>query len=371
MMEIVEKSNFRFKALVIALVTVILASTCTMSFGAVIFNRDEKELTLNRKVEFTGDTHYYSDGSAKKLSIFKKGETVRKTYTEENPGCGIITIIRQGAKYPYYVTGEGWISGDQVKSAQRFIQLEINKVENGVNTKLHINGEYTRIETDNTSVVKFENGVLTAGHDGTATVKLVKEDGEEIELMAIVASGNMTLNIPEKEVSADVKADISLMDDKVEIKAEGKAEAALVIEEDGLKIAAEGEGKAELYVDDKKVAECDTEGNMQLEADLNGIKVEAEAEQRVSILDKLTARIREKGKIEADKEHIAAEAEGKAEVNDKEVLEGKTSVNYNYGDEDPTGSANLEVLEKEVVNVEDQTIPVVSGLKALIARIRK
>lgn len=371
MMEIVEKSNFRFKALVIALVTIILASTCTMSFGAVIFNRDEKEITLNRTVKFTGDTHYYSDGSAKKLSILKKGATVRKTYTEQKPGSGVITIVKKGAKYPYYIAGEGWIAGDQVMSSNRFIQLEINKVENGVNTKLHVNGEYTRIETDNTSVITYDNGTLAAKNDGKATVKLVKEDGEEIELLAVVSNGNMTLNIPEKEVSTDIKADISLMEDKIEIKAEGEAEAALILEDDGIKIAAEGEGKAELYVEDKKVAECDTEGNMELDANLEGVEVKAESEQTITILDKFVAEIHEKGNAIIDKTHVEAEIEGKAEVNDKEVVEGEASVNYNYEDEDPTGSARLEVLDNEVMNEKDKTIPVISGLKALIARIRK
>ena len=373
MMEIVEKSNFRFKALVIALVTVILASTCTASLGFSLFNsnKDETEPYLNRKVEFTGDTHYYSDGSAKKISVFHKGETVRKTYTQENPGCGIISIVRRDAKYPYYVSGEGWIAKEQVKDAQRFIQLDVNGVEDGLNTKLHINGEYLDVQSDNTGVVKFENDTLVAGIDGTTTVTLTKKDGEKVELMTAVVDGNLEVNIPEKAISTDVKTDVVLLNKKVEIKAEGNAEAALIVEDDGLKIAADGTGKAELYVKDQKVAECDTQGNIELQVNKEELKIQGEAEQRISALDRLTVKLQEKGSATVDKTHAEAEVEAKAEANDKELAEGKAAVNYNYSDEDPTGSVNAKVLEKEVVNVENKTIPIISGLKALIARIRR
>lgn len=368
-MEIVEKSNFRFKALVIALVTVILASTCTMSFGFSLFNKAEDEPYYNRKVEFTGDTHYYSDGSAKRLSLFKKGQTVRKTYTEEKPGCGIVTIISKNAKYPYYVSGEGWIGIEQIKQSERFIQIEIN-LNDGLNTKLHINGEYINVESDNTGVVRYEDGALVAGFDGTTTINLIKKDGETVELVAVVANGNLELNIPEKELSAEITADASFIDQKIEVKTEGNADVALIID-DGIKIAAEGDAKAELYVDDKKVAECDAEGNMELDITSEGLDVTGNANQSLTILDRLTIKLREAAKLEVDKQHANIEGEGAAEVNDNEVFEGKADMNYNYGDEDPTGSLNATVLDNNVVNVEDKTIPVISGLKALIARVRK
>ena len=57
-------------------------------------------------------------------------------------------------------------------------------------------------------------------------------------------------------------------------------------------------------------------------------------------------------------------------VNDKEIVGGNAGVNYNYGDEDPTGHAGVRVGGNEVYQTGEKTIPVISGLKALIGKIR-
>ena len=43
---------------------------------------------------------------------------------------------------------------------------------------------------------------------------------------------------------------------------------------------------------------------------------------------------------------------------------------YEYGAEDPTGTAHLDVLDRSLVNVEDKTVPIISALKALLSQIK-
>lgn len=43
---------------------------------------------------------------------------------------------------------------------------------------------------------------------------------------------------------------------------------------------------------------------------------------------------------------------------------------YEYGAEDPTGTAHLDVLDRSLVNVEDKTVPIISALKALLSKIK-
>lgn len=43
---------------------------------------------------------------------------------------------------------------------------------------------------------------------------------------------------------------------------------------------------------------------------------------------------------------------------------------YKYGADDPTGTAHLKVLDRNLVNAEDKTVPVISALKALLSKIK-
>lgn len=384
-MEISEKSNFRFKALVIALVATILASTCSTAFGFSVFNmKAENEAFLNRKVEFTGDTHYYSDGSGKKISIFKKGETVRKTYTAEKPGCGIITLIKEGAKYPFYVTGEGWIEESQMINIKRFITLDINTAENekgkGLTSSLLIDGEYTTVKSDNTAVVDYKDGVLTANGDGKTTVTIKPGNGkEDIELLAVVADGNIELNIPEKKASADLNnVTVAFANEKVKVEGNGHADVALVVNDGEISLAAKGNGEAKLVVEDKagetkEIAKIEADGDITATANLKetSLKVESKANQRLTILDKLALKLKENASATVDKKHVEAEAgAGIYKDDDSEIASASAGVQYEYGAEDPTGSAKVSVLEKTLVEKNNERIPVISGLKALMAKVR-
>ena len=382
-MEISKKSNFRFKALVIGLIATILTSTCGTVLGFSVFNlKPEEELFYNRKVYFTGKTYWRSDGQGRKISLFKRGEIVRKDYGE-NEGCGIITIIeKREVDYPYYITGEGWISREQIVEGKttRFLSLDIDKAENGLKAVLHIDGEYVEVNSTNTAVATFEDGVLTAHGDGETTVIIHRgEEKEDIELLVVVAQGQLQLNIPEASMSADLEnATITFMDEKVKIEGSGHAEAAIAIDEEGkISLTASGEADAELIVkdkegNDKELARIDVDGNITALVDIKdlSLNVDAESSQKLTILEKLTIGLREKGHAELDKEHIGADVDGALDVKDNEILGGNAGINYNFGDEDPTGNAGVRVLGNEVYNTGEKTIPVISGLKALIGKIR-
>ena len=58
-------------------------------------------------------------------------------------------------------------------------------------------------------------------------------------------------------------------------------------------------------------------------------------------------------------------------ANDREVISGDAAMKYEYGAEDPTGTAHLDVLDRSLVNVEDKTVPIISALKALLSKIKQ
>lgn len=376
-MEISEKSNFRFKALVIALVATILTSTCSTVFGFSVFNRKAAdEVTLNRKVEFIGETHFKSDGSARKL--FRKGETVRKKYTQEKPGCGIIYKVEKGAKYPIFVLGEGWIAEDQIIDINRYITLDINKAEGGfgLTSNLLVDGEYTTIKSDNTAVVDFKDGVLTANGDGKTTITIKPGNGkEDIELLAVVADGNIELNIPEKKASADLNnVTVAFANEKVKVEGNGHADVALVVDNGEISLAAKGNGEAELKVNDKEIAKIDADGDITATANFTekSLNVEGKANQKLTLLDKLAIKMKENGRATVDTKHVEVEGgAGLYKEDDKEIASASAGLGYEYKAEDPTGSLKVSVLEQTLIEKDNETIPAFSGLKALMQKIRK
>ena len=85
-------------------------------------------------------------------------------------------------------------------------------------------------------------------------------------------------------------------------------------------------------------------------------------------------------KLQADRDVMLAAVKvdgqalyyGSKEIrNDKEIVSGDAGIGYEYGAEDPEANVKLEVLDKEVVNVEEQKIPVISAFKALLEKIRQ
>ena len=419
-MEISEKSNFRFKALVVALITTILMATSTSAFGFSLFNlKPENEPFLNRKVYFTGAATFYKDGRETKL--YKKGSTDRRNYTADNPGCGIITIVSGES---FYVAGEGWIKRDQIMDdmTERYITVEINPIENGVNGYLHIDGEYLEIESDNNAVVAFdkENQTLTANAKGATEITFHNtKTGEDTKIAAVVLGSDQStdelrdeeerldadkidgegltlqLNIPEKSLSAELdKLTVTAINDKFRVSAEdAKASVALVIDEENgqFGIAAEGEGAAKVeYMNNEgeyqEAARIDVEGNVKAIYDTNTktLGVKAEATEKLTILDKFAVALQERAAADIDFQNKSAKATagasvlaGKADEEElPEVAGVDAGISYTYGDKDPKGAAEARLLGNTFGSMEEEAwkdIPVskvFEGLKSLVSRVK-
>lgn len=390
-MEISLKSNFRFKALVIALVAIVLTTACTPVFGVNLTNiKDEKEVTLNRKVYFTGNTYYRSDGKDLKVGIGRLsknfGAEQKTGYTEANPGCGIIDGIIPGAKYPFHVAFEGWIELKQVmtEKTERFITLEVDKSEKegiGFISTLTVNGEVLNVESKNEAVVNIdENGVISAGIDGQTTVNITTEKFGEIELAVAVVEGEIEVNIPEGKASAELtQGDLDLFDKKVQIKTTGGVDAAIEITEDGQvaltidkKDGREDMFNAELYYKDEKIAEFSADGDITATASLEGVEVDAHAKQEVklSILKDLSVKLEERAHAKANKELVEADAGAKLSANEQEIANVEAGIEKRAEEKDPTGRASFSIMGMDPIEKEGE-IKVISGLEALISRMGK
>lgn len=87
-------------------------------------------------------------------------------------------------------------------------------------------------------------------------------------------------------------------------------------------------------------------------------------------MQKLTIKLNESANAHINKEEVGAGVGADASVNDREVISGDAAMKYEYGAEDPTGTAHLDVLDRSLVNVEDKTVPIISALKALLSKIK-
>lgn len=360
--------SLKLKILSITLIALIIMTMGTMSFateetlpqlGETV--AEEKEAPrLNTKIKFTGDTY-----------LFYNGGIVRKSYKDGKEGCGIVSIIMKGKKYGVYVTGEGWISEDQIVNTEEYITLEFNTEDigkNGIASVFKINGEYINVESTNNSVIKYENGELVVNGNGQSTVTFTTEDGKEIEALATVVDGGVTLNIPEKEFAANVSSEVNA-GDKIKVEMEGNSTAKIDISSEGIGVSADGDGSAKLTVDDKEIASAEGGMNAHAAVGKDGAEAGVEAHQSASLLERLIVKLTGHAEASASREEAEASAGGKIEVNDEEVVSGEVGTSHEYSKTDPEIGANAKILGKDVINVQDQTLPITSLFKTLITKI--
>ena len=386
MMEISRKSSFRFKALIIGIIATILTSTCSTVFGFVLFEmKPANEPFLNRVVTFKGPTHWRSDGQPRKYSFFFKGQEIQKNYGADEVHTGKISLLGTGT-YKFYVTGQGWISKEQVITAKRFITLEVNKIDNGLNFKLHVDGQYVDITSDNDAIVKFDKDsrTLVAQAAGSTRIKIHQGEGkEDLELLAVVVGDenkqnglSLQLSIAEDMMSAELLAKlentkIDIWDQMFTIDANGQVKAAIEVKDGKVGFKAEGEGAVDLKVKGQEVLKLDAKGDITAVVDPQAMSadVTANAEEKLTVLQKLTIALKEKAHAEVDKTHAKADGEVIGEVNGKEVAEANGSISYTKGDTDPKGSAGVRIFGKEF-STGEKDIKIISGLKALMNKIR-
>lgn len=363
-MDIIEKSNLKTKALVIILIATLMLGVSTLFCTVKAANEEAIEAKLNTKIYFEGNTYRFHDG-----------KRVRKEYADGELGCGIVTMILPNKAFGVYVLNEGWISKNQIRESQKYIDIHFDEEalkENGLKTTLTINGEFVNVTSENEGIIKYNDGALEINADGQTTVTITTKEGKEIEALATVVEGDLTLNIPQKEVNANIKADAEIAD-KIQIEAKGDATAAIVIDEDGLSIAGEGNGDVIVKADEKEIASGN--GNIAGGVTINqeGVSAGAEGSQTMNLFQKLTMKLTERLALDVNKEEVKVSAGGDilAGEEEKEIASGDVEISHNFSEEDPKIDAKVEVLDKEVVNVEDKTVPVVSLFKKLMQKVQE
>lgn len=367
-MEIIEKSNLKTKALVIILIATLLLGVSTLFCTVKAADEETVEPRINTKIEFTGKTYKY-----------RNQDKVRKEYAEGEIGSGIVSMVLKNSKHPVCVIGEGWIDINQIVKSEEYITLKFDTddlKENGVKSTLTVNGEFLNIESENNGIIEFKDGALEAKANGKTTLVFIPKEGEAIEVLATVVDGAVTLNIPEKSISGEITAKTEIADKvKIDVEATGDATAAIVIDEKGISVAGEGEGEIKLKVNDEEIASGNATANGTVTVDEEGAKAEGESKQSMNLFQKLTMKLAERLALEVNKEEAKVSAGGDVAVIDQngteqEIASGDAEMSYNYSDEDPKADLKVEVLDKEVANVEDQTVPVISLFKKLVEKVQ-
>lgn len=354
-MEIIEKFNLKTKALVIILITILLACVSTMSFAT-----EEKEVIepkLNSKVYFEGETY--------KLPNKDK---VRKEYAEGEMGCGIISIISKNAKHPVYVTGEGWIDVDQIVSLEKYITINFERGE-GLTSHLTVNGEFMDIQSTNTAVLDYKDGMLNINGNGNTEVVITTKEGKEIEALATVVNGGLVLSVPDKAVAGELSVTAEIAD-KVTVEANGNAGAALEIGANGIDVVGEGNGNVVVKAEDKEILSADGNVTGALSANKDGITANVEAEQNMNLLQRLTLKLKERANLAVNKEEAMIGAGGDIAVNEKELASGDATLTTDYvnnPDLNVNGHINGQEFDKVIEIPVKETI---QRLRDLIARMR-
>lgn len=341
----------------------ILMSMSTLCFAEV----NPSDITLNKRVTFIGDTYW--DWNGKK---------VRKNYPEET--SGIILSINNRKDKEVYISGKGYIDKDQIVSIEgKVLEIEFDK-ENLTST-VKFDGDYVNIESKNQAILAYEDGVLKAGVDGTTTINIETSKGEILEIDATVKNAVVTLNIPEKSVelnvenaalvvtvpsstegdsgteilnvsgSANAKADIALDNGKVTVSANATAEGTVKVKGEEIINAKIEEAKGEIT------------GSME------GVTVSASTKQTYTLLQKIKMKLTGSASATADKEGVDAEGSVGGEITDgegNEIISGGASgsVSGDYG-KDPTVSLSGNIANKEIVILQNKTLPIVTMLKNL------
>lgn len=351
MMEIIEKSNLKTKALIIALIVLLFTCISSICFAAEA-NYTMEDMKLNRKVYFIGEV----------TNLFGRV----KTYDEETPGCGIIMMLDK-KNDRVYIAGEGYIKPEQViEEPTKFIDFTF-----GLGTvNLKIEGEFSKVDANGAVRFDPETKCLVAETEGTSNITIIRENGETFEFLATSHNGQISLNIPEQTVSGKLEeANIELANKMVKVEATGDAKATLVIDENGVSVAGEGNGDVKLKVGDQEIANVAGNVTGNVTGNLEGVKGEVNASQTMNFLQNLTLKLTERASGEINKEEVKVAVGGDAEANDTPIASGDAELSYKYGEEDPKANVKAEVLGNEVINMQDKTIPVVSMIKRLIAKI--
>lgn len=364
-------NTLKSKISVIILITLLLTTLAsTMCFATEATEPEETqeqvEVKLNRKVYFEGTTYKYHSG--------RLGDKKRKEYKEGEIGCGIISIISKSkkAKYPIYITGEGWISKDQIISLEKYITInfDVEDLKNGLKSSLKINGEFVNVESSNTGIISYNNRELVLGANGTTIIKFINKEGKEIEALATVYNGELELNLLEGAVAIDGQATADIADKKVNVSAEGNGNLALNFDGNAIGIEADGDAKVKATYEDEEILDSEFTAEGSASASLQGVKAEGNASQALSILSIFKAKLSERANATIDVTHTEVGVGGDAEVNDVEVGSADASVEYEYATDEGTANLDASVLGTNIPT-KPATFSIVKTIKSLFESLRK
>lgn len=320
------------------------------------------DVKFNTKVTFTGDTYWFSNG-----------KNVRRSYKDGKIGCGIVSMILKNKKYGVYITGEGWISPEQIQNDTKFISLDFSKSnlkEGNIVSSLKIDGEYINVVSDDNKVITFQNGELKVIGDGTSNLTITTKNGKEINALATVYNGSLSLNIPEMSLSAELHDTNITIADRVNVVPEGKVEAKVVVTGDSIGLEANGNGTVALKVGDTEIVSLGADGNANVTGSLStGLTGSLNSSQTLTILQRLKVKLNERANMTIDGTHAEATV-GAGVGGDTEVAGGDVTLSHTYQEKDPDIKINGNLLGKEVKLV-DGKLPIVSGLEKLMKMIAK
>lgn len=350
--------NLKTKALSVMLILmVMLGVVAPMSYAA----EKEAEIKLNRYVMFEGDAYWtYS------------GNRVRESYAEGEQGAGVISMI---LKNRVYIIGEGWVPRENILESSKFITLDINKdnLKDGMLTSLlTVKGEYTDIESANTGIIKYENGILYGVGYGETNVKINTKNGKTINVLANVTETGISLNIPEKSMNAYIDTNTTIAD-KVEIEADAAGNAILTIESGKLGIDVATNENANIKVDGKEVANYQGQENISASVsnkEGEGLKAEASftGTQNLTLLEKLKLQAKEAAQASITQKQADASGNVIVSANDKEIAEVEAGITQEMNDSDAKVNAKVEILEKPVVETQ-RDVPIVKTIKSLLNKL--
>ena len=385
-------SKIRKMSIVILSVMVVMLTITTINTVVLAKEIKEEIVTprLNSKISFEGKTY-----------LFSNSDTVRREYKNGERGIGIISIISKKAKHQVYVTGEGWIDAKQIKEIQNYITIEFKQNDGGksIGASLKIDGEFVTVESENTGVLDYHEGNLTAKGNGETIVNIVTKEGKKIEALATVVDGTVTLDIPEKDLGAELKTTANVANNKITVKAEGDAQAKLEIGNEGVGVAGEGNGNVTLNAGDAKIASADgkstgsatlkkagTEVNVNNKAnlglferlmmkitgsanaglDINGTHAEAKGNATAELEGKDIASANGGAHANINKQGMNAGAEGNVNVYENKIVNGGVDIAHNVGEIDPKADINVQISGKDVIDKQDLLLPIYSTFLAMI-----
>ena len=153
---------FKIKKVIASLACAIMVF---MSMSTLCLAAEEFDVQLNRRVTFVGDTYY--DWNGKK---------VRKDNADDKETTGMILSINNRKAKGVYISGQGYIGKDQIKSVEGKI-LEVEFDKDTLTSSLKFDGDYVNIESTNDGILEYENGVLKFNCISDSSYQLLYSDG--------------------------------------------------------------------------------------------------------------------------------------------------------------------------------------------------